>query len=228
MPRTLSAVSMVTGPHSISSKCWWRKSRVNLALCSMAISTGSTQRRNGLGGSRSTGVRASCPARQCGNRTGAHQRYWRRLRLRLSRFDRPWHGGAFEPDFGLSAPMRRCASGDARTAGVSADDARRECGWPAHRHRTWSLAGWRFSRNTLELPAARCWLEDVRSASRIDVFASSHTGLPVLRDFSLDSVRLTVINNGAAGMPNFGGANYGVLTCISVEPSPHPEVVSPV
>jgi hypothetical protein len=85
-----------------------------------------------------------------------------------------------------------------------------------------SLSGWRFSIDALDLPTSRRWLEEVRSASRIDMFASSHTCLPALRDFSLDSGRLTVINNGTAGMPNFRGEHYGVLTRIGVRSSPHP------
>jgi len=85
-----------------------------------------------------------------------------------------------------------------------------------------SLAGWRFAHDALDAPAAQTWLRDVRAASRIDVFASSHTCRPVLRDFSLDSCRITVINNGAAGMPNFHGTTFGVLTRIGVHPSPHP------
>ena len=84
-----------------------------------------------------------------------------------------------------------------------------------------SLSGWRFSASALDLPTTRRWLEDVRLASRVDVFASSHTCLPALRDFSLDAGRLTVINNGAAGMPNFRGTFHGVLTRIGIEPAPH-------
>jgi hypothetical protein len=41
-----------------------------------------------------------------------------------------------------------------------------------------------------------------------------------LRDFVLPGGRLTVINNGAAGMPNFSDAAYGVITRIAVNPSP--------
>ena len=50
---------------------------------------------------------------------------------------------------------------------------------------------------------------DVRRASGIDVFASTHTCLAALRDFDLPGGRLTVINNGAAGMPNFRGTTFG-------------------
>ncbi len=46
------------------------------------------------------------------------------------------------------------------------------------------LAGWHFAHDGLDAVAARSWLERVRDASRIDVFASTHTCLPILRDFS--------------------------------------------
>jgi hypothetical protein len=52
------------------------------------------------------------------------------------------------------------------------------------------------------------------------VFASTHTCLAALRDFSFPAGRLTVINNGAAGMPNFAGTDFGLLTRIATHPSP--------
>ena len=85
-----------------------------------------------------------------------------------------------------------------------------------------ALAGWRFAHDALDAPAAAAWLEAVRAASGIDVYASSHTCLPALRDFQLHAGRLTIINNGAVGMPNFRGTTYGVLTRIGLHPSPHP------
>ena len=45
-----------------------------------------------------------------------------------------------------------------------------------------SLAGWRFAHDALDDLAARSWLEGVRSESHVDVFASSHTCLPALRE----------------------------------------------
>lgn len=85
-----------------------------------------------------------------------------------------------------------------------------------------SLAGWGFAQDGLDNPAARPWLGEVRTASRIDVFASTHTCLAALRDFALPHGRLTVINNGAAGMPNFFASTFGVVTRIASGPSPHP------
>jgi hypothetical protein len=84
-----------------------------------------------------------------------------------------------------------------------------------------SLAGWRFAHDAVAAPASRSWLEGIRDTSRIDVFASTHTCLPALRDFSLAAGRLTIINNGAAGMPNFRATSFGVITRIGVSPSPH-------
>lgn len=84
-----------------------------------------------------------------------------------------------------------------------------------------SLAGWRFARDNLDAAAARNWLTDVRRASRIDVFASTHTCLAALRDIALRAGRLTVANNGAAGMPNFASSTFGVITRIAQGRLPH-------
>jgi hypothetical protein len=84
-----------------------------------------------------------------------------------------------------------------------------------------ALAGWRFGHDELDNPKRRAWLEDVRAAAKIDVFASTHTCLAALRDFSFTHGRLTIINNGAAGMPNFGGTRFGLVMRIATAASPH-------
>jgi len=84
-----------------------------------------------------------------------------------------------------------------------------------------ALAGWSFAYDALDRPAARAMLDAVRKASRIDLFASTHTCLAALRDFGLQAGRLTVINNGAAGMPNFSGGRVGLVSRIAASPSPH-------
>jgi hypothetical protein len=84
-----------------------------------------------------------------------------------------------------------------------------------------SLAGWRFAHDALDRPSARTWLNEVRRASRIDLFASTHTCLAVLRDFNLPAGRLTIVNNGAAGMPNFQASTFGLITRIATRRSPH-------
>jgi hypothetical protein len=84
-----------------------------------------------------------------------------------------------------------------------------------------ALAGWRFGQDELDNSSRRQWQSEVRAASHIDVFASTHTCLAALRDFVLPAGRLTIINNGAAGMPNFSGTRYGLISRIAATPSPH-------
>jgi hypothetical protein len=83
-----------------------------------------------------------------------------------------------------------------------------------------SLAGWDFAHDRLADAEARRQLAALYRTSTIDVFASTHTCLAALCD-TPGPDRLTVINNGAAGMPNFFGTRFGVITRIATEPSPH-------
>jgi hypothetical protein len=85
-----------------------------------------------------------------------------------------------------------------------------------------SLAGWRFAHDALDDPANAAWLADVRRLANIDIFASTHTCLAALRHFALPGGPLTIINNGAAGMANFAGSTFGLISRISVRPSPRP------
>ena len=84
-----------------------------------------------------------------------------------------------------------------------------------------SLAGWHFAHDALDDPASNAWLAEVRNKSGVDVFASTHTCLAALREFALPE-RLTIINNGAAGMANFSGTHFGLISRIAIRPSPHP------
>jgi len=83
-----------------------------------------------------------------------------------------------------------------------------------------SLAGWGFARVSLDNPASLRWLDAIKKASQIDVFASTHTCDAVMRDIRLPSGGLVVANNGAAGMGNFDGDRRGLITRISTRPSP--------
>lgn len=78
-----------------------------------------------------------------------------------------------------------------------------------------SLAGWNFSQEVLATAAGAASAERHFARTGVRVFASSHTCLPVLKEFA--GAR-AVINNGAAGMPNFRGEPYGIATRISVRP----------
>jgi hypothetical protein len=84
-----------------------------------------------------------------------------------------------------------------------------------------ALAGWRFAQDELDNPTRQAWLADVQSKAQVDIFASTHTCLAALRDTELPRGRLTIINNGAGGMPNFAATQFGVITRIATTPSPH-------
>ncbi len=80
-----------------------------------------------------------------------------------------------------------------------------------------SLAGWRFSQEALrERPErARALLAE----AAIDVFACTHTCLPVMQDFATPRGTALIVNNGAAGMPNFRDTHFGLATRIASTPS---------
>lgn len=85
-----------------------------------------------------------------------------------------------------------------------------------------SLAGWRFSRNelaaTLTDSASEEWLRNAFAQAQVEVFASSHTCEPVLHQRPRQADANVVINNGAAGMPNFSGQLCGVITRVGLTP----------
>lgn len=87
-----------------------------------------------------------------------------------------------------------------------------------------SLAGWRFSHDSLDDPMTLPWLEQAFHAADVDGLACSHTCLPVCRNFNFGNRSRFVINNGAAGMPNFAGTRFGVITRIGLRSSPHPRL----
>ena len=80
-----------------------------------------------------------------------------------------------------------------------------------------SLAGWGFSQESLATAAGASAAHAALRAANARVIASSHTCLPVLQRF--DGGRV-IANNGAAGMPNFRGAGYGLATRVALRPSP--------
>lgn len=78
-----------------------------------------------------------------------------------------------------------------------------------------SLAGWGFSQEVLTTREGRDAAAAALRAAGVHVCTSGHTCLPVLQ--AIDNAGL-IINNGAAGMPNFAGTEYGLATRISVTP----------
>lgn len=78
-----------------------------------------------------------------------------------------------------------------------------------------SLAGWNFSQEMLAAPDAAARLATHFEQANVRVFASSHTCLPVATDCESPRGRCVLINNGAAGMPNFERTTCGVITRIA-------------
>lgn len=83
------------------------------------------------------------------------------------------------------------------------------------------LAGWGLAREALVTAEQRSRVTDWFALAQAGVIASSHSCLPILTEFSTPTGTAAVINNGAAGMPNFAGTHYGVITRIGLRPSPH-------
>ena len=84
-----------------------------------------------------------------------------------------------------------------------------------------SLAGWRFDLDALSDPAHEPWLAESFHQAQADVFASSHTCQPALRQLTQHNQTPVVINNGAAGMPNLRDRRAGLITRIGEQASPH-------
>jgi hypothetical protein len=78
-----------------------------------------------------------------------------------------------------------------------------------------SLAGWAFGAAALHTTLGALHAARLLERAQVDIFASSHTCLPVLRPLSSG----VIINNGAAGMPNFCATRFGVVTRISMHPA---------
>jgi hypothetical protein len=83
-----------------------------------------------------------------------------------------------------------------------------------------SLAGWGFAQEHLRSPAQRAEVAAGMDQAQVDAFACSHTCLPVFQAIQAPAGRPArwVLNNGAAGMPNFRGEPCGLLTRIALQP----------
>jgi hypothetical protein len=84
-----------------------------------------------------------------------------------------------------------------------------------------SLAGWGFAQEHLRAADHRAEVARWLDRAGVDAFACTHTCLPVFQAVPGSQARRArwILNNGAAGMPNFRGDAAGLLTRIAVEPS---------
>jgi hypothetical protein len=85
-----------------------------------------------------------------------------------------------------------------------------------------SLAGWGFAQEVVDEPAQQQRIRGWFDAAQVDMFASSHSCLPVALCLDDGSDHRALLNNGAAGMPNFSGDLRGVITRIGTAPSSEP------
>ncbi len=81
-----------------------------------------------------------------------------------------------------------------------------------------SLAGWGFAQEHLREASHRDTVRGWFGQAGVDVFACTHTCLPVFQSLHSGGALRWVCNNGAAGMPNFKGDSAGLLTRIAVNP----------
>lgn len=79
-----------------------------------------------------------------------------------------------------------------------------------------SLAGWSFGEEAID----PVHLADLFERAGVRAFASSHTCLPVGETYETGRGMCALFNNGAAGMPNFAGTQYGLITRISTQAAP--------
>jgi hypothetical protein len=79
--------------------------------------------------------------------------------------------------------------------------------------------GWRGQPTTPQVVAS--WFR----RCRVDVIASTHTGLAYAQGYNVDGWRRLVINNGSAGLPNFQGTTFGVITRLSGDPAVPPDAL---
>lgn len=88
-----------------------------------------------------------------------------------------------------------------------------------------SLAGWDYAQERLSDPTHRQRIAGDFEAAGTRIIASSHTCLPVLYELDTADGRSVLVNNGAAGMPNFAHTRFGVITRISTRPADRPNAL---
>ncbi len=84
----------------------------------------------------------------------------------------------------------------------------------------WALAGWRFAHDSLHDARREAQLSAVFEQAALNGFASTHTCLPALKVFDTPLGERFIVNNGAAGMPNFTHTRHGLITRLAVSPVP--------
>lgn len=76
------------------------------------------------------------------------------------------------------------------------------------------VGGWDCSRESLQDVMRQDEVDLFMERSSLDVFTTTHTCAPA----ALSLARGVVVNNGAAGLPNFAGQRFGLVVRIACEP----------
>lgn len=84
-----------------------------------------------------------------------------------------------------------------------------------------SLAGWSLSAEALASTEKQKTIIKQILMSECPIIASSHTCVPVAMALETSRGRRAIFNNGAAGMPNFRGTAFGLITRIATSPVRH-------
>jgi len=88
-----------------------------------------------------------------------------------------------------------------------------------------SLAGWTYDESALRDAVGHARVAAHLQAAAARVIASSHTCLPMALALETANGQSALFNNGAAGMPNFAGTAFGVITRISTRPASNPSTL---
>ena len=82
-----------------------------------------------------------------------------------------------------------------------------------------SLAGWSYTPEALTARDGMNRLHSHFIVADLDAIASTHTCRPLAATVDKGGRRRVLVNNGAAGMPNFRGDLRGLITRVSTRPS---------
>jgi hypothetical protein len=88
-----------------------------------------------------------------------------------------------------------------------------------------SLAGWAYDESALRDAVGHARVSAHLQTAGARIIACSHTCLPIALALENPNGKSALFNNGAAGMPNFAGTTFGVITRISTRPAATPSTL---
>jgi hypothetical protein len=115
-------------------------------------------------------------------------------------------------------PMFRTIEVGPARIGVVHGDAEALAGWSFAAERLSAISGCGANDATGPQSTPIAEIERYFRESQLDAFACTHTCLPYAHDYQVDGIPRLIINNGAAGLPNFANSRFGIITRITVDP----------